>query len=96
LISSVAYDTWSENAVVIFAVFIHFIDAVWKLNNRLAMCNGLDSIAHIGTNIIANLNGNGVNDLLMLGGYVSIHRSLGVRHVIFKDIICHFTAQFIA
>ena len=45
-------DIWSENCVVIFAVIVHFIDAEWKLHNRLVVCKGLHNIAHTGVNLV--------------------------------------------
>ena len=44
-------DIWSENGIAIFAIMVHFIDSEWKLNTRLALCKGLDKIAHTGDNI---------------------------------------------
>jgi hypothetical protein len=49
--SSFAGDIWSENGIAIFAIMVHFIDSEWKLNTRLALCKGLDKIAHTGDNI---------------------------------------------
>jgi hypothetical protein len=48
--SSYAGDIWSENGIAIFAIMVHFIDSDWKLNTRLALCKGLDKIAHTGDN----------------------------------------------
>ena len=44
-------DVWSENGVAIFAIIVHFIDAEFKLHNRLALCKGLNKIAHTGANL---------------------------------------------
>jgi hypothetical protein len=44
-------DVWSENGVAIFAIVVHFIDAEWKFHNRLALCKGLNKIAHTGANL---------------------------------------------
>ena len=37
--------------MAIFAIIVHFIDAEFKLHNRLALCKGLNKIAHTGANL---------------------------------------------
>ncbi len=59
LMSSYAGDIWSENRIAIFAIMVHFIDFDWKLNTRLALCKGLDKIAHT-SDIIDNITCNRV------------------------------------
>ena len=54
LMFSYTGDIWSENGIAIFTIMVHFIDSDWKLNTRLALCKGLDKIAHTG-DIIDNI-----------------------------------------
>ena len=72
-----AGDVWSENGVALFAILVHFIDADWKLHNRLALCKGLDQIAHTGANL-ADITYKGLFDAGIGPDIATIHEDIHV------------------
>jgi hypothetical protein len=77
LMSSYVGDICSENGIAIFAIMVHFIDSEWKLNTRLALCKGLDTIAHIGDNI-ADITYKGLFDAGLGPELDTIHEDIHV------------------
>ncbi len=77
LLCSHAGDIWSENKIAIFAITVHLTDSEWKKNTRMALCNGLDKIAHTGDNI-ADITYKGIFDAEMEPDLDTIHEDIHV------------------